>query len=164
MANPSKLLAGLKHGPSAYEGLVLEACHIALGLAAMALVLVALSALEIAPMYSIRLHMAVLPAAFTFLGAVLMFSDKAPSSKAAADALRRVQGEEHLALWMGLYRVVALPLLFVLAVLFRRELFYTAGFFPWQSVGAALSVMASVFILLRSRRASQLESSRFAAR
>lgn len=164
MGTKSKLFTGMKHWPSAAAGWKTECTYFCIALGIFGLALVAMAALNLVSMTSIRVHMAVLPGAFALIGGALMFTDKLPSTRAAADYLVHEKGEEHLALWMGLSRLALVPASFVLAVLLRREIFYFCSQFKVEVVTGSLALIICASVYLRVRYAQHRQSERFITR
>lgn len=76
------------------------------------------------------------------LAVITMLLTSAPWFKRTASRLRSSTGTEHLALWMGIYRVLLVPAAFLAALLLRSEIYFYLIRYPTEVALGALALGA----------------------
>lgn len=118
------LLHGLRHTPSIRPALVVEGVQIIQALSLAALVLGIIAMLDVLQLHSVRIQLLVVSVSVGIVAMVQTLREQSAFSRTTAKSIEREHREQHLALWMMLARIVAIPALMVSLIYARREVFY----------------------------------------
>lgn len=127
MPSISRLLQAVQHGPSAGMALRMEQAYACTIAAALGIILTAAALLGV-PLHRYEVHMVIISNGLGLMAVLLMCTDRLPSTRAAAAILKQECGQEHLSLWMSIWRVFVLAAIYLVASVFHQEIFrYVVG-------------------------------------
>ncbi len=150
MQKLSRLTAGLRHRPSIIPALGAEAVSILIASAAMAMLIAAVAALDIINLRSLQIQILLLSTGVAMLGLLVTILENSPWAHRAAHRVQKRTGIEHVALWMLLLRLVLLPVVMVVCLYGRREIFYQLNT-PAYPAGVAFAILAITAFWVRKR-------------
>lgn len=154
----NRLRQGLSHLPSITMAFRIEAGHVLVLLALLLLTLVVLAAAEAFPLQRYSAHVVLISTGVAMMAPVLMVSDRFLTTIAGTSRVMSRHGEEHVALWMAIWRFTFIPLVFLAAVFMRRDLFYFATRHPLETCAFCLALFAVGCTVLPWRKRSDAVS------